>query len=70
MVNEMFKTFELPQSRPGYLMNFGEALMKDGITRILNGELPEGVCGVTPAQLTSEEPLKTLALSKVEGLRR
>ena len=25
----------------GYLMNFGEALMKDGITRILNGELPE-----------------------------
>ena len=25
----------------GYLLNFGEALMKDGITRILNGELPE-----------------------------
>ena len=23
----------------GYLLNFGEALMKDGITRILNGEL-------------------------------
>ena len=25
----------------GYLLNFGEALMKDGITRILNGELTE-----------------------------
>ena len=23
----------------GYLLNFGEALMKDGITRIINGEL-------------------------------
>jgi GxxExxY protein len=25
----------------GYLLNFGEALMKDGITRILNGELSD-----------------------------
>ena len=24
----------------GYLLNFGEALMKDGITRIINGQLP------------------------------
>ncbi|MBU8914072.1 MAG: GxxExxY protein [Spirochaetales bacterium] len=23
----------------GYLLNFGEALMKDGITRIINGHL-------------------------------
>ena len=23
----------------GYLLNFGEALMKDGITRIINGQL-------------------------------
>ena len=23
----------------GYLLNFGEALMKDGITRIIHGEL-------------------------------
>ena len=23
----------------GYLLNFGEALMKDGVARILNGEL-------------------------------
>ena len=25
--------------KPGYLLNFGEALMKDGITRIVYGEL-------------------------------
>jgi GxxExxY protein len=24
----------------GYLLNFGEALMKDGITRTINGDLP------------------------------
>jgi len=24
----------------GYLLNFGEALMKDGVTRIINGKLP------------------------------
>ncbi len=24
----------------GYLLNFGEALMKDGITRTINGHLP------------------------------
>ena len=24
----------------GYLLNFGEALMKEGITRIINGQLP------------------------------
>ena len=24
----------------GYLLNFGESLMKDGITRIINGQLP------------------------------
>ncbi len=23
----------------GYLLNFGEALMKDGITRLINGEV-------------------------------
>ncbi|MEZ6061808.1 MAG: GxxExxY protein [Planctomycetaceae bacterium] len=25
--------------KPGYLLNFGEALMKSGITRIVHGEL-------------------------------
>ena len=25
--------------KPGYLLNFGEALMKDGITRIINGQI-------------------------------
>jgi hypothetical protein len=24
----------------GYLLNFGEALMRDGITRTINGDLP------------------------------
>ncbi len=30
---------ELTGLKLGYLLNFGEALMKDGITRIINGQL-------------------------------
>ena len=29
----------LTECKLGYLLNFGEDLMKDGITRIINGEL-------------------------------
>jgi hypothetical protein len=30
---------ELTGCKLGYLLNFGESLMKDGITRLLNGEI-------------------------------
>ncbi|MBE7446539.1 MAG: GxxExxY protein [Planctomycetia bacterium] len=26
--------------KPGYLLNFGEAFMKDGISRIIDGDIP------------------------------
>ena len=31
----------------GYLLNFGEALMREGITRTINGEIPELRASVT-----------------------
>jgi GxxExxY protein len=31
----------------GYLLNFGEVLMKDGVTRTINGEIPELRASVT-----------------------
>ena len=31
----------LTNMKPGYLLNFGEALMKDGISRLLNGYITE-----------------------------
>jgi len=30
---------KLANCKLGYLLNFGEALMKDGISRIINGEI-------------------------------
>ena len=38
----------------GYLLNFGEALMKDGITRILNGKVDERIT-LTETQRQGEE---------------
>ena len=30
---------EMTENKIGYLLNFGDALMKDGISRIINGQL-------------------------------
>ncbi len=32
---------KLTNMKLGYLLNFGEALMKDGISRLLNGDISE-----------------------------
>lgn len=37
---QLLTYLELSGLKVGYLLNFGEALMKDGITRIINGRLP------------------------------
>ncbi len=37
--NQLLTYLRLTGCKLGYLLNFGEALMKDGITRIINGEL-------------------------------
>lgn len=31
----------LTRFKLGYLLNFGEAFMKDGISRIINGDIPQ-----------------------------
>jgi len=36
---QMLTYLRLTGLKLGYLLNFGEAMMKDGITRIINGEL-------------------------------
>jgi GxxExxY protein len=36
---QLLTYLELTGLKLGYLLNFGEALMKDGITRIINGQL-------------------------------
>jgi GxxExxY protein len=38
---QLLTCLKLTGTKLGFLLNFGEALMKDGITRIVNG-LPEG----------------------------
>ncbi len=41
----------------GYLLNFGEALMRDGITRIINGTLdPDPLCLSAPVRGAFVEP--------------
>ena len=37
---QLLTYLKLSHLKVGYLLNFGEALMKDGITRIINGHLP------------------------------
>jgi len=37
---QLLTYLKLSGLKVGYLLNFGEALMKDGITRIINGQLP------------------------------
>ena len=37
---QLLTYLKLSHLKVGYLLNFGEALMKDGITRIINGQLP------------------------------
>ncbi|NDV61112.1 GxxExxY protein [Puniceicoccales bacterium CK1056] len=37
---QLLTYLKLSNLKLGYLLNFGEALMKDGITRIINGQLP------------------------------
>jgi GxxExxY protein len=37
---QLLTYLKLSHLKLGYLLNFGEALMKDGITRIINGKLP------------------------------
>jgi GxxExxY protein len=37
---QLLTYLKLSGHKVGYLLNFGEALMKDGITRIINGQLP------------------------------
>ncbi len=37
---QMSTYLRLTRLKLGYLLNFGEALMKDGITRTINGDLP------------------------------
>jgi len=36
---QLLTYLKLTRLKLGYLLNFGEALMKDGITRIINGQL-------------------------------
>ncbi len=36
---QLLTYLRLTDLKLGYLLNFGESLMKDGITRIINGEL-------------------------------
>jgi GxxExxY protein len=36
---QLLTYLRLTGMKPGYLLNFGEALMKEGITRIINGDL-------------------------------
>ena len=36
---QLLTYFRLTGMKHGYLLNFGEALMKDGITRTINGKL-------------------------------
>ena len=37
---QLLTYLKLSGLKVGYLLNFGEALMKDGITRIINGQIP------------------------------
>ena len=37
---QLLTYLKLSGLKVGYLLNFGEALMKDGITRIISGQLP------------------------------
>src|SRR6056297_3553749 len=37
---QLLTYLKLSKLKLGYLLNFGEALMKDGITRIINGKIP------------------------------
>ncbi len=36
---QLLTYLKLPELKLGYLLSFGEVLMKDGITRIINGQL-------------------------------
>ncbi len=45
---QLFTYLKLKKARLGYLLNFGAALMKDGIKRMVNG-LPEENLGVSAA---------------------
>ena len=38
-MKQLLTYLRLSGMKLGYLLNFGEALMKDGITRIINGKL-------------------------------
>ena len=38
---QVLTCLRLPNMKLGYLLNFGEALMKDGISRLLNGYITE-----------------------------
>jgi len=39
LLETVYEVTLLRRLKLGYLLNFGEALMKDGITRIINGQL-------------------------------
>jgi GxxExxY protein len=44
---QVFTYLRLTGMKLGYLLNFGEALMKDGITRTISGEIPDLRASVT-----------------------
>ena len=45
---QLLTYLKLADKSVGLLLNFGEALMKDGISRIINGYLPKSQTSVSP----------------------
>ena len=41
---QLLTYLRLTRMKLGYLLNFGEALMKDGITRVINGKIEPDLC--------------------------
>lgn len=54
---QLLTYLRLTELKLGYLLNFGEVLMKDGITRTINGSLEKSSPSVSPRLRESPSPL-------------